>query len=250
MTMPELTADVAELPRGEGVTLWRQIAHTLEQEVADGRLAIGDRLPSEGQLSGRFAVNRHTVRRALGELARQGLIRIEQGRGSFVAEDTLDYEVGPRTRLSEWVRKQNKEPSGRVLDLRDVAADGMVAAVLGLKQGARVARMERLGLADGQPVSLSHHHFPLSRFPDMLAALRETETITAALARCGVPDYMRQSTRVSARMPQPREAELLNMPRSRPLLVAENVNVDRHGDVVEFGLSRFPTPRVQMVFEP
>ena len=40
------------------------------------------------------------------------------------------------------------------------------------------------------------------------------------------------------------------MPRNRPLLVTENVNVDRAGTVVEFGISRYPTPRVQIVFEP
>ena len=73
------------------------------------------RLPTEAQLSARFGVNRHTVRRALEELSRNGLVRIEQGRGSFVAEDVLDYTVGPRTRFSEWIRRHNKEPSGRVL---------------------------------------------------------------------------------------------------------------------------------------
>lgn len=250
MTAHQPPPDARAFPRDAGVTLWRQIARTLEQDVAAGAHPVGARLPSEGQLAARFGVNRHTVRRALGELSRQGLIRIEQGRGSFVAEDTLDYEVGPRTRLSEWVRRHSKEPSGRVLELREVAADAMVSAALGLRLGARVARMERLGMADALPISLTYHHFPLSRFPEMLAALRETETITAALARCGVADYLRQSTRVTARMPQLREAELLLAPRTRPLLVAENINVDRDGAVVEFGLGRFPTPRVQMVFEP
>jgi GntR family phosphonate transport system transcriptional regulator len=61
---------------------------------------------------------------------------------------------------------------------------------------------------------------------------------------------MRQSSRVTARMPQPREAELLRQPRSRPVLVSENINVDRNGAIVEYGVSRLPTPRVQLVFEP
>ena len=66
----------------------------------------------------------------------------------------------------------------------------------------------------------------------------------------GVTDYLRQLTRVTARLPNPDEAELLRMPRNRPLLVTENINVDRTGVVVEFGVSRYPTPRVQIVFEP
>jgi GntR family phosphonate transport system transcriptional regulator len=236
--------------REPGLALWRQIARTLEAEMAEGVLAPGGRLPTEAQLSARFAVNRHTVRRALEELSRAGLVRIEQGRGSFVAEDVLDYTIGPRVRFSEWVRRHNKEPSGRKIDLREIAADAQVAASLGLRPGARVVWLERLGMADGRPVSLGSHYFPAVRFPGLLAALAAAETITEALAAAGVSDYRRQVTRVSARLPQPGEAELLRMPRNRPLLVTENINVDQTGAVIEFGLSRYPTPRVQIVFEP
>ena len=116
--------------------------------------------------------------------------------------------------------------------------------------GAKVVRLERLGLADGRPVSIGAHHFPAARFPKLLAALRGGAGITEALAQGGVEDYRRQVTRVSARMPTEAEAALLAMPRNRPLLVTENVNVDPAGAVVEFGLSRYPTPRVQLVFEP
>ena len=240
----------------DGVTLWRRIAVAIEQEIATGTLPPGNQLPTEAALSARFGVNRHTVRRALEELSRNGLIRIEQGRGSFVAEDVLDYTVGPRTRFSEWIRRQNKEPSGRVLQLRAAAADAAVAAGLGLRAGARIILLERLGLADGRPVSLGTHHFPGARLPGLLTALRdslaqrETGGITEALRRVGVADYLRQVTRVTARLPTAEEAGMLRMPRNRPLLVCENVNVDRDGQVVEFGISRYPTPRVQIVFEP
>lgn len=246
-----MTSDIFRpAPREDGVALWRQIANALEAEIAAATLAPGARLPTEAQLAARFAVNRHTVRRALEELSRNGLIRIEQGRGSFVAEDVLDYTVGPRTRFSEWVRQHNKEPSGQMLDLREAPADATVAAALGLRAGARIIRLERLGLADGRPVSLGTHHFPVARIPGLLAHLRAEPTITAALAAAGIADYRRQVTRVTARMPQPREAELLRMARNRPLLVTENINVDAAGAVVEFGVARYPTPRVQIVFEP
>jgi GntR family phosphonate transport system transcriptional regulator len=233
-----------------GVALWRRIVEAVEQEIAAGALAPGAKLATEAQMAVRFGVNRHTVRRALEELSRNGLVRVEQGRGSFVAEDVLDYTVGPRTRFSEWIRRHNKEPSGRTIDLREVPADAVVAAGLGLRAGAKVVRLERVGLADGRPVSLGAHHFPAARFPKLLAALRGGAGISEALAEAGVTDYRRQVTRVSARMPTEAEATLLGMPRNRPLLVTENVNVDPAGAVVEFGLSRYPTPRVQIVFEP
>jgi GntR family phosphonate transport system transcriptional regulator len=237
-------------PDHAGMTLWRRIAETLRQVIGGDDYPPGARLPTEAELSARFSVNRHTVRRALEELSRGGLIRVEQGRGTFVAEDVLDYTVGPRTRFTEWIRRHNKEPSGRVLQRREIAADSAVAAALGIRAGARVVLLERLGLADDTPVSLARHYFPSSRLPGLLAALEASPRITDALKSVGVEDYLRQVTRVSARAPTATEAELLRMARNRPVLVTENINVDRAGMVVEYSEGCYPTPRVQMVFEP
>lgn len=236
--------------RGNGVTLWRQIAAHLRAQIDGGGLPPGARLPTEAQLSQQFGVNRHTVRRALEELSHTGVVRVEQGRGSFVAEDVLDYAVEPRTRFAEWIRRHNKEPSGKVLQLKETTADARVASGLGIRPGSRVVLLERLGLADDRPVSLTRHHFPLARLGGMLEALRATSRITEALQAVGITDYLRQTTRVTARLPTSEEAELLHTARNRPLLVAENTNVDRAGTVVEFAIGLYPTPRVQIVFEP
>jgi GntR family phosphonate transport system transcriptional regulator len=244
MTAPE------PVLRQDGISLWRQIASRLQHDIGAGVYPPGGRLPTEAELSHHFGVNRHTVRRALEELSRGGLVRVEQGRGSFVAEDVLEYAVEPRTRFSEWIRRHNMEPSGRLLQLKETAADSHVAGGLGIRSGSRVIFLERLGFADDRPVSLSQHYFPAARLRGLLDALRATPTITEALKAVGVSDYLRQITRVTARLPNTEEAELLRMPRNRPLLVTENVNVDRAGTVVEFGVSRYPTPRVQIVFEP
>ena len=238
------------LLRQDGLTLWRQIAERLRAEIASGASAPGEQLPTEAALSARFGVNRHTVRRALEELTREGLVRVEQGRGSFVAEDVLDYAVEARTRFSEWIKRHNKEPSGRVLRLLEVAADQRVSAGLGVRSGSRVALLERVGLADDRPVSLTRHYFPSSRLTGILEALREAPRITDALRVVGVEDYLRQQSRVTARPPTPTEADLLQMSRNRPILVSENVNVDRAGAIVEFAVGCYPTPRVQIVFEP
>jgi GntR family phosphonate transport system transcriptional regulator len=236
--------------RRDGVTLWRQIAGRLQADIAAGAHKPGGRLPTEAELSAQFGVNRHTVRRALEELSRSGLVRVEQGRGTFVAEDVLDYAVEPRTRFAEWIRKHNKEPSGIVRQLREVPADRRVADALGVRAGSRIVLLERLGLADDRPVSLTRHYFPATRLKGLLPALQATPRITEALHAVGVADYLRQQTRVIARMPTPTEAELLRMARSRPVLVAENINVDLRGTVVEFAVGCYPTPRVQIVFEP
>jgi GntR family transcriptional regulator, phosphonate transport system regulatory protein len=236
--------------RQEGVALWRQIVTELQSQIGQGIYGPGMKLPTEAELSSRFAVNRHTVRRALEELSRDGLVRVEQGRGSFVAEDVLDYNVEPRTRFSEWIRKHNMEPSGIVRQLREIPAEARVANGLGIRPGGRVVLFERLGFADDRPVSLARHYFPCSRLKGVMQALQDTTRITEALKVVGVDDYLRQQTRVTARLPTANEAELLCMARSRPVLITENVNVDHAGTIIEYAVSCYPTPRVQIVFEP
>ena len=98
--------------RVSGVTIWRQIAEELEDEIASRTYAPGGRLPTEMELSARFGVNRHTVRRAIATLEDRGLVRVERGRGTFVQTDTIDYVVGRRTRFSENLRRLCLESGG------------------------------------------------------------------------------------------------------------------------------------------
>ncbi len=246
---PEARLPSPGLARRQGVALWRQIQQAIEAEIAAGQHRPGARLPTEAELSARFAVNRHTVRRAMEELEGRGLVRIEQGRGSFVAEDVLDYRLGPRTRFSEIIRRQNREPEGRVIRVAEIAAESALADALGIRRGRPVIVVERLGLVDGRPLVYGTHHFPAARFPQLPALLAGNPSITAALAACGVPDYRRQVTRITARLPTPDEAELLQQARTRPVLVCEAVNTDPAGAVLDVTFSRYAAGRVQLVVE-
>ncbi|MEN0074096.1 MAG: phosphonate metabolism transcriptional regulator PhnF [Paracraurococcus sp.] len=249
MTDAAASGAEASLARGRGVALWRQIVASLERDITGGRLVPGSRLPTEAELTQRFAVNRHTVRRAMEDLEARGLVRIEQGRGSFVAEDVLDYPLGPRTRFSETIRRQNREPQGRILRLEEIDADATVAEALRIRRGKPVVMAERQGLADGRPVVVGRHYFSVARFPGIAGLLAEDPSITRALARLGVPDYRRHSTRITARMPTAEEAALLDQARSRPVLVSEALNVDAAGEPVELSIACYAAGRVQILVE-
>ncbi|HEY8613896.1 MAG TPA: phosphonate metabolism transcriptional regulator PhnF [Roseomonas sp.] len=237
------------LDRDGGEPLWRQIAGALEAAIMEGEHGTEDRLPSEAALSARFGVNRHTVRRALEALERRGLVRTEKGRGSFVAGAVLEYPLHGRTRFFDTVRAQRREPGGRILRLGPIAAPASVAEALELPGGALVLRAERLGLADGRPVVIGVHHFPLPRFAEAQAALRASPSITAALAACGLADYRRAHTRITARLPTAEEAHRLGQSRARPVLASEALNIDTEGRPVDFTLACYAAARVQVLVE-
>jgi GntR family phosphonate transport system transcriptional regulator len=242
------------MERRKGEALWSQIAGELARDIETGAHQVGEKLPTEAQLAEQYGVNRHTIRRALDELAGARIIRTEHGRGSFVANEVLDYRIGKRPRFNEWVRSQNRTPIGEILNLEEIALSELPEAeaagqALGMKPDDMVVLLERLGAADDRPVSLGRHIFPAARYPGLLAALQEHGSITAALAAVGVTDYTRRWTRVCARMPDAHEARLLRMARTDALLACESLNETGAGEKVEFGATCYPAPRVQLVFE-
>jgi GntR family transcriptional regulator, phosphonate transport system regulatory protein len=246
-----MTVRVAGSPEAIGRdSLWRKIAEELQQDIQKDVLNPGDRIPTEQKLAVRFGVNRHTVRRAIAELAELGVLRAEQGRGTFVQKGRIDYQITRRTRFSATMRAQERETGGALLAATEDRADQRTAASLQIAVGAPVTVLRTLRSADGYPVAVGSHSFSRQRFPEILRAFERSGSITDALADGGVKDYVRGRTGVSARLPTPEEARLLQVPKTRPLLVTEAINLDMEGNPIELGIACFPADRVQLVFEP
>jgi GntR family phosphonate transport system transcriptional regulator len=242
--------DPAPLERGGGVAVWRQIAHRIERDVRASGLGAGARLPTEAELAARFTVNRHTVRRAIADLAARGLVRVEQGRGTFLQDLVIDYPLRRRTSFSANLLAQDRAPSHAMLSVVEVAAEPEVARALGLRRGARVVQSTSSGFADAIPVSYGRSWFPAGRFPGFADRLGRNPSISAALAGYGIADYRRALTRVLARLPSVEEAAQLRQPAGEPVLVTEAVDVDPEDRPVRYGVTCFAGARVQLTVAP
>jgi len=226
--------------------LWTSIRDQISEDIARGRYAPGDRLPTEAQLSDRFGVNRHTVRRALAALADDGTIHARRGAGVFVRHRPTAYPLGRRVRFHQNLTAAGRVPEKRILMLETRAADAEEAEALALSPGAAVQVYESLSLADGTPVALARSLFPAARFPGMLAALRETPSVTAAFAAQGLADYIRASTEITAEPATATLAAHLQLSPGAAILRTVSVNVDAQGQPVEFGRTWFAGDRVAL----
>ena len=124
-----------------------------------------------------------------------------------------------------------------------------VARLLKAPPRLPVLMLETLSSAGGMPVSLSTIYFPGGRFPDLAAHVAETGSITEALQRCGLADYARATTRVTARLPTAEEARRLKQPVTRPIIQTEAVDVDGDGRPISVSIARFASDRVQLVLD-
>lgn len=231
-----------------GVALWRRIADAVRLDIVGGKLAQGDRLPTEAALAERFSAHRHTVRRALAVLAQEGVVGAEQGRGTFVrSARRLSYPIGRRTRFSAGLAGQAGTLATRHLGDRLENASAAVASALRLKPGAKVVRIEGLSLADDTPVSRATTWLSYRRFADFGSRLIALRSFTAVYGSYGVADYSRASTRISARHADVEETSLLRLGPGAILLVSEAVDVDEALEPISYALSRFPADRMELV---
>lgn len=230
--------------------IWKDIAATLSAEIAEAHYRPGDKLPTEAELSARFGVNRHTVRHALAALAENGTVYSRRGAGVFVTAQPTDYALGRRVRFHQNVAASGRTPSRRISRLETRPCDLKEAEALGIPVGEAVHVIEGVSLADGQPLAAFRSVFPAARFPDLLKQMQAEPSVTAALAACGLRDYTRASTRITAKLAPPVLALTLQVAEGAPILRSVAVNVDGEGRAVEHGTTWFAGDRVTLTVAP
>lgn len=235
--------------QSDALPLYAQIADELRRNIETSVYRVGDQLPTEQELSARFGVNRHTLRRAVDVLRQEGLIRVDRGRGMFVASAPIALSIGQRVRYNEMLKAHGLQPSKRTLRIAELPADKTLAKHLDIALGDPVILFERLSLADGSAISISSSHFPGDRLPGLMEHCKHYQSISKLLQREYGLDHIRRSTRISARIVQPRDARYLNVPANTPILLTESINVNQHNELIEYGVTRFRGDRMELVFE-
>ena len=232
-----------------GVALWRQIADGIERDIAEGRFAAGDRLPSETEIAETYRVNRHTVRRALAVLSERGLVRAERGSGTYIEAPRLAYPLRSRTRFSEIVGAGGREPRGQLIAATEVPATRELARLLALKSGAPLVRIEALRFADNVPICVSTSWLSAERFPDAGRVFARLQSMTKLLAHHGIRDYRRGSSRITASIVDATDAARLDLALGHPVLVVDSTDIDADGAPLVTKRSRFAAERVTLLID-
>jgi GntR family transcriptional regulator len=149
---------------------YQQIARILRNHIELGEWGPNEPLPTELTMCAQFAVSRGTVQQAVRQLVNEGLVRREQGRGTFVNEKRPSVTtLFSFNSFSDEMRRQGRQPATRVLSAETVPAPAEIAAQLGLPAGCPSHHITRLRLADSQPVALEQRWLAAALCPDLLA---------------------------------------------------------------------------------
>ncbi len=236
------------IDRSAGIALWRQVADHIRRSIAEGIYDERMMLAPEMELAACLGVNRHTVRSAIAALASEGVVRPVQGIGTMIRPSRkLRLPLSRRTRFSQGVGDQAKVAGATVLSHRIEPADREVTDALGLEPLADCVVLETTHSADGAPVSTATNWFEARRFENMPERLMALGSISAALAACGVADYLRLSTEISAALATNDDLTRLKLAAGAVVLETKAVNGDMDQRPIQYSRSRFDAGRTSFI---
>jgi len=210
----------------------------LEREYAPGA-----QLPSEAELCQDFGVSRATIQQALSLLTKDGLIKREQGRGTFyVGPATPRTETKPSELLESVMRL---EGFTRVVREGVIVASPRVAERLRVPEGAQVVALDRVGFLDDEPIVFIQGYLPLDVGVHVLhsdEALRHTTVASLLRDRHAIPIEAVVQT-IAASLADPAFAQALAVDVGAPILEGERTYLDHSGRPVFFSITFYRADR-------
>jgi len=194
-------------------SLYRQVETILRDQIVDGALRPGDRLPAEEALRAEYGVSRGTLRQALDALERDGLVERTRGRGTFVSSGTARHVDRARLGLDAMIAEAGR--AVRLMRSGSAVPPPVVTAALRLRTGEEAPFFIRLsGEGKGGRIGVKRYLAPA--LTDRLADLAEAADFDAMLAGFGKP--ARAEAWVEAILAEPRFAMQLKVPLGSALL--------------------------------
>lgn len=202
---------------------YAQVYSILKREIMEGEFPIGALLPAEPELERRFGVSRTTIRRAVDLLSREGFVRAQQGFGTQVLNYKTKQNLNVITSMSETLRQKGHTVCPKSMHIDIVPASAHIAKDLGIEEGEKVARVQRIQLADGQPIAIMRNYIPAASVPGIENHVDEIKSLYQFLADRYNITVEHAHDRISARNADFTEAQMLEIEVGAALLCMRRV---------------------------
>jgi DNA-binding GntR family transcriptional regulator len=218
--------------RTSPVPLYFQLAQELQRLIASGEIEAGTRLDNEIVLADQLGVSRPTMRRAIQYLVERGLLVRKRGVGTQVVRTSVQRPLELSSLYDDLVLA-GRRPRTTVLAVDTGPAEDEVATALGIDPGSPVVHLQRLRLADDEPIALMANYLPADLL-DLTTADLESRGLYELLRMAGVHIRIANQS-IGARNATTAEARLLGETRGAALLTMTRTAYDDVGRAVEYG---------------
>ncbi|MDT0433925.1 MULTISPECIES: GntR family transcriptional regulator [Streptomyces] len=225
-------------------TRHEEIADELRRAIDREQYTVGSRLPAETELAARYAVSRGTVRQAVAALTAEGLIGSRQGARRVVLASRRSQSFAELRSFAQWAAAMGREATGRVAAQEYRPATAQDASRLQLPEGTPVLHVLRVRGLDGEPVLLERTVYADWIAPAVEGIDPHAPSVTQLLFDTTGLVFAYGEHVIDAVAAGARDAELLGVRRSSPLLRVRRVTTTREGRPVEWSDDRYRSDAV------
>jgi GntR family transcriptional regulator len=193
---------------------YRQLLQLLRNQIISGLLEAGAQLPTEDELSHTYGVSRGTVRKAVEQLASEGLVFTEQGSGTFVK---AAHPNAIPFRFGDCLNQVNS--TFKVITREILSAPIVIAERLAVQLGEPLIHIERIRVASGEIIGYSERFLPQSLSPKLLDHDLSHPSIHEVIVSLSELPLLRAVVEVEAQMLSEGDAQILEVPPNTPAIV-------------------------------
>src|ERR1700741_1697327 len=227
--------------------LYAQVEEVLASNIADGTLPPGTRLPAEHSLIERFAVSRTTIREAIQNWIRRGLVEIQRGKGTFVTQPKISQDLTRLTGFVEDMQLLGRTASARLLDQETVPANQTVSRRLGLPLGTLVVRIRRIRLPHNLPFSFDETYLPRELGEKVVQSDLEAEPIFSLLEEKYDTPLTEAEYRLEAICADSIVADALGIDAGSPIFLIERTSYSEGQRPVDYEKLHYRGDQIQFV---
>ncbi|KAF1295767.1 GntR family transcriptional regulator [Enterococcus sp. JM4C] len=225
-----------------------QIHDQLKEEIENGLWKIGDRLPSERELSVKFGVSRMTLRQAIQTLSDEGILERKIGSGTYVAREKVQEKMSGTTSFTEIMESQNRVPSSKTVSYFVTSPSSSEMDKLNLAKTDSILRMERIRYADGVPICFEVASIP-NKLVEEFSKAEITDSFYRTLETKGAKKVGRANQTVSAMLASERISEYLEIKRGDAILRLRQVSYFEDGEPFEYVRTQYVGNRFEFYLE-
>ena len=219
--------------------LYHQLKEILKQKILSEEWPVGTLIPTEQELIQTYGVSRTTVREAITELSAEGLLMKRQGKGTIVTSTRVEERLGRLTGFAEEMLDKGLKHSAKLLSCEFKKNCYYEISKLGLKDDAVVFFVDRIRLADNEPIA-----YERSCWPEHIGKLLMKEDLNKiAFYKVLEEKYnivlKEANETIHAVNATPYEAELLSVSSGAALLERRRVSYDMNGNAVEYTKTKY-----------
>lgn len=229
--------------------LYSQLEELIRERIDSGQWPPDTRIPSERELAAEFELSRTTTRRAIERLVRDGLLRKEPRRGTFVEEPKATVEALSLQGFSAQILRMGASPASRLLQFERLAPSARMQEALEIAEEQLVYAIERLRMVNGQPVALHKSYLPERLAPGLTRHHLKDRSLYDVLESDHGVKVVRAEETLQSSSATEYEAAVLGVEPGAPMLLLNIVLSSGMGQPVEVVRAIFRGDRIRLRYE-